>query len=108
MIGAETIFDLRKQGLKPRIVFVLDLGDIRHDGWFAPADMLHNGFLPEVHIKPEDNIALLDFRFLFRCVVAVISNRKDRARLLYREIRRRRPESITVSDGTFVHHEVLA
>ena len=107
MIGHLEIISVRRQGLRPSIVFIFDLGNIRSDGWFAPEDMLQNGFIPEIHILPKDDIAKLDFRFLTHCVVAITSNNKCRARTLYRAVKRVMPKSLTVSDGTFTHHEVL-
>lgn len=107
MIGHLEVIDVRKQGLRPSIVFIFDLGAIRNDGWFAPEDMLQNGFLPEIHISPDDDIAKLDFRFLTRCIVAIITISKCRARTIYRAVKRIMPKSLTVSDGTFVHHEVF-
>ena len=105
MIGHIEIIQARKQGLKPSIVFVFDYGEIRSDSWFSPEDMLQNGFIPEVHIHLDDDIAKLDFRFLVGCAVAINTNNRDRSRLLYRAIKKVVPQSLTVSDGTFTHHE---
>lgn len=107
MIGAEYIRDLRLQGLKPSIIFVLDFENIDSDGERAPHLQLEKGSHAEVHIERSDNISALDFRFLTSCVVSVSTDCRDRARLLYKHIKRHRPKSITVSDSTFTHHEIV-
>lgn len=108
MIGAEHLRDLRRQGLKPAIVFVFDLGEIRNDGLFDPNIQLENGCNAEIHIEPNDNIAALDFRFLVGCVVSINVLTAERGRQLYRYIKAQNPASITITDGkTFTHHEVL-
>lgn len=106
MIGAEYLRDLRRQGLKPQIVFVYDLGKIENEGLFAPEVMIETGGHAEVHIEPDDAIASLDFRFLTGCAVSLLVNNTERARLIYKYIRAIRPKSITLSDGAdLFHHE---
>lgn len=108
MIGAEYLRDLRRQGLKPKIVFVFDLGKIRNDGLYDPNAQLENGCHAEIHIEPNDSIAALDFRFLIGCVVSINVLDAERGRQLYKYIRAQHPASITISDGkTFTHHEVF-
>lgn len=107
MIGAEYLRDLRRQGMKPAIVFVMDIQGQCSTGDRSPDVQLENNSHAEVHIERSDNLADLDFRFLTGCVVAINADDKDRARRLFKYIKAQRPKSITVSDGTFVHHEVM-
>lgn len=105
MIGAEYLRDIRRQGLKPSIVFVMAFKSMRSDGLYHPDTKLENGSHAEIHIEPDDNIAALDFRFLTGCVVAINSDCKEKARLLYKYIKPHRPQSVTVSGSDFLYHE---
>lgn len=99
--------DLRRQGLKPAIVFVMAFDEMKSHDMYHPDMQLENDSEAEVHIEPDDNILALDFRFLTGCVVAINTDSRERARKLYKQIRRVGPASITVSDSTFTHHETF-
>ena len=107
MIGHVEIIEMRKQGYKPKIVFVFDVGEPPRDFYRSAENTMALGSMPEIHISPSDDIYKLDMRFLVGCVVSVTTNCKDRARGLYLCLKRAMVESVTISNGDFLHHEVL-
>ena len=107
MIGHVEIIEMRKQGYKPKIVFIFDTGEPNREYHHAAENQLALGCSPEIHISPSDDVYRLDMRFLVGCVVSVTTNCKDRARGLYLCLKRAMVESVTISNGDFLHHEVL-
>lgn len=98
MIGATELLELRRNGRKPRSVFLYDSIDPgRHTQWVQ--ELIENGMIPEVYILPDENISRLDLRFLVGLNVLVYGPNKDRLRLLFERVRALPAQQITITDG---------
>lgn len=104
MRGQTEITELRLCGYKPSMVWVLVLQNPCQTRFFCDAEnSIELSGMPEVHIGIDDNIGLLDFRFLHQLTVLLQGLDTDRLRQAFRRIREFSPQRIITSSPTIFH-----
>lgn len=104
MRGQTEITELRLCGYKPRMVWVDVLEGPCPTRFFLDAEnSIDLSGMPEVHIGSDDNIGLLDFRFLHGVTVLLQGMNPDRLRQAFRRIREFSPERIITSSDNIFH-----
>lgn len=86
MTGHEAIIAMRKQGVKPRFVWVDDVGADTHWNWFN-AD-------PTVEIKADERLEMLDLRWAVGLDIRASINGTDRAKEVFYAFQRVSPKRV--------------
>lgn len=101
MRGQTEITQLRLSGYRPSMVWVLVLQNPCQTAYFTDAEnSIELSGMPELHIAPDDNIRMIDFRFLHKVTVLLQGMNDDRLRAAFRRIRQFSPERIITSSPT--------
>ena len=99
MRGNRSIMEARMNGYHPEDIWLVLLDakpiyTVAND----PENGLQNGFKPEVHLYPSDNVKTADMRFIFGLNVHIIGD-GDRVYQLANAIKRFKPKTVYTPDG---------
>lgn len=109
MRGQNSIIDLRLEGLKPTMVWVIDLPVPCFRGPFMDAETaIVNGDRPEIQVGIDDELEALDFRCLVGLTVLLQGSDRARLRRLRKRIKEFQPARLVTSSTDFIHDEVFS
>lgn len=83
-LGAKALVEMRKAGKRPSGPVWVSVGDFREPDWWKWSN---TEAIPEIVVRPSDNVALLDFR----CVVGLpvllfLSEYNSRGAMVYQKL----------------------